>query len=80
MTKYIVRASRNLDYSFIVEANSKEEAEEVYGRLNRDGLNDAISDVAIGDLDVVWDVEETTSDAKTYKENGGWEQRQDLAF
>jgi hypothetical protein len=80
MTKYIVRASRNLDYSFIVEANSKEEAEEVYYRLRGDGLNDAISDVAIGDLDVVWDVEEATSDAKTYKENGGWEQRQDLAF
>lgn len=80
MTKYIVRASRNLDYSFIVEANSKEEAEEVYGRLNRDGLNDAISEVRCGDLDVVWDVEEAPSDAKTYKEDGGWETQQDLMF
>lgn len=80
MTKYIVRASRSLEYAFLVEANSKEEAEEVYGKFKRDELNDSIYEVQCGDLDVVWDVEEAPSDAKTYKETGGWETQQELMF
>jgi len=80
MTKYIVKASRSIEYSFLVEATSKEDAEEVYGRLNRDELNASICEVSTSDLDVVWDVEETEPDTKTYAETGGWENMEILSF
>lgn len=80
MTKYIVKASKNIDYSFLVEATSKEEAEEKYNRFNRDELNASICEVSTSDLDVVWDVEETGPDTKTYAETGGWENMEILSF
>ena len=80
MTKYIVKASKTIDYSFLVEANSKEEAEQKYNRFNRDELNASICEVSTSDLDVVWDVEETESDTKTYAETGGWENLEILSF
>lgn len=80
MTKYIVKASKTIDYSFLVEANSKQEAEDNFGRFNREQMNESICEVSVSNLDVVWDVEEAPDDAKTYEEKGGWEKTEYLNF
>jgi hypothetical protein len=62
MTKYIVRASRSLEYAFLVEANSKEEAGVIYEKLASKLEN--LVDINVGGLESYWNITENDCDAK----------------
>jgi hypothetical protein len=60
--EYLVQASRNIEYTFMVEANSKEEAGVIYEQLASKLEN--LVDINVGGLESYWNITENDCDAK----------------
>ena len=60
--EYLVQASRNIEYTFMVEANSKEEAGVIYEQLSSKLEN--LVDINVGGLESYWNITENDCDAK----------------
>ena len=60
--EYLVQVSRNVDYTFLVEANSKEEAGVIYEKL--ESKIESLVDINVGGLESYWNIIENDCDAK----------------